>query len=193
MSTHADIGNFTGTSGGGNYPKCGWKITVGATAMSLISVEREADSTATKAYVYNSAKDTQIGTTATFGVDDVATFGSAITLNANTTYYIGIDSEGGSYVHRYKVVTGTIPYDFTDFSLIKVVDNSAGAWGADNVDYLFGVRGITYDLASASTNMTVNVGDANKEVAELSINVGDTWKAVNSASVNIGDTWKTIF
>jgi SAM-dependent methyltransferase len=52
---------------------------------------------------------------------------------------------------------------------------------------------VTYTEAAVGTNITMNIGDAWKDVSAIKINIGDSWKDVSGVDINIGDVWKEIF
>ena len=54
-------------------------------------------------------------------------------------------------------------------------------------------NGLAYPFTAVGTNMSINVGDAWKDVESLQINVGDVWKDVISIEQNIGDSWKVVY
>ena len=169
----ANLTSGWSSSGGFNTAKNGWKITVGSSVISLISVNKEASANQSKAYVYNSAKDTQIGTTATFS-GNTATFSTGINLSANTTYYILVDSAGADN-RPARFASCTFSDVFTNLSIIAGVDNSAGIDAAQ----VWGIESINIDADVVST--VVGTGTAGSRFLKTdwdALTASDSTKAI---------------
>jgi len=50
-----------------------------------------------------------------------------------------------------------------------------------------------FDPLPTGTNITLNINDSFKEVANAYVNVDDAWKEVANAYVNVDDSWKEVF
>lgn len=87
----------------------GCKITIGSTAVTIDSITQHASNTSTMGYIYDSTMSSQLASASMSG--GTATFATPYQTSANTSYYLIVDSSGGSYTRRFGdatlPVTGT--------------------------------------------------------------------------------------
>lgn len=101
------------------------RITNWASNIVLLSIEKDANSTCTRARVYNSSNT--LLWTATF-VWNIATF-SWVTITSSSIFRIILDDNGNSYRLDYK--TQSFPVVFTDFTISGWWSWSATWWSND--------------------------------------------------------------
>jgi hypothetical protein len=128
--------------------KLGFRFVVGATAVTLTKITKDASCTATTAYLMASDGTTQLATAAFSGND--ATF--SYSLSSSTTYYVMASSAGGSYQQRWKTGGSGFPIAGT-----YVTYNAGWGGGSPDPTYGYNIASITVvPASSAPTNDTTN-------------------------------------
>ena len=116
--------------------KSGMKINMNGN-FNILSVLKDAASTATTAYILNASK-TIIATSGIF-VGNIATFAPFL-MNDGVDYYITVDREGTGFNHRFNQIGISYPYAGTVLDWIGGLssvgaDTAVQVWSIDSVTF----------------------------------------------------------
>lgn len=158
----------------------GFKITVGASNKTLISITKHASTTSTQAHLCNAS--TTIIDTATF-IGNTATFGTPQTLTAGTSYYILTKAE----VHTIQKASSGVTYPITGIGF----DFVAGYNGGDISSAIYALTGITVQGTNGVIQSTLLKTTSDNISGVIVINDGDTAGVTVSVSANNGTDYTT--
>lgn len=115
------LGAYTWTANGSQSGYSGVKITVGSANMVLNSVTKYLSHGALTCYVGTTSQGSEAGTATFAGV--TATFATALTLSANTDYYLTLGSGGAGYASFFDDPTYNQP-SRSEFDWISGIDQN---------------------------------------------------------------------